>query len=93
VWISNPAFAAVSNKKIDTLVYYPTFNLENINLLSSNLHKADTILLDTCDILCNPNDIVCPDEKENFLSNIENQFEIEYNNKYNNCEQFIFVKK
>jgi len=93
IWISNPTFAVYSDKKIDTLIYYPTFDKERINFLNSDLLNADTILLDTCDILCNPNDKQCPGEKDLFISNIKNNFKINFNNNYGNCEQFIFVRK
>ena len=57
IWISNPAYSLYSDKKIDALIYYSTFNI-----LNSNLLNADTVLLDTCDIPCNPNDLKCREE-------------------------------
>ena len=92
VWISNPVFAVNSDKKIDTLIYYPTFNQERFDFLNSNLLNADTILLDTCNIECNPKDFECSNNKKQFLSNIENQFKINYNNNYGKCEQYVFVR-
>ncbi|MFH0868049.1 MAG: glycosyltransferase family 39 protein [Candidatus Woesearchaeota archaeon] len=93
IWISNPVYAAYSDKKIGELVYYPVFNADKINSLNSKLGKADVVLLDTCDLLCNPDDTECQKRKENFLNNIRNKFEIDFNNKYGNCEQFIFSKR
>ena len=90
IWISSPVYAVYSDKKTDTLIYYPTFNKEKIDFLNSNLPNADAILLDTCDIPCHPDDLECKQEKENFLNNIKSQFKIRYNNEYGDCEQLIF---
>ena len=92
IWISNPVYAVYSDKKIDALIYYPTFNRERANFLNSNLLNANTILLDTCDIPCHPGDLECPAGKEKFINNIKNQFKTDYSRKYANCEQFIFTR-
>lgn len=92
IWISNPAYAVYSDKKIDTLIYYPAFNKEKIEFLNSNLQNADTILLDTCDIPCHPNELECPAEKEKLINNIKSQFKTDYSRKYGNCEQLISIK-
>ncbi|MBI2135106.1 glycosyltransferase family 39 protein [Candidatus Woesearchaeota archaeon] len=89
IWISNPAYAAYSDKKIDTLIYYPAFDRQRADFLNSNLLNADTILLDTCDIPCHPMDSECQREKENFINNAKNQFKAHYSRKYGSCEQII----
>jgi len=90
VWVSNPVYAIFSDENIDELIYYPVFDQEKINFLNTNLKNVDAILLDTCDILCNPNDEVCSKAKNKLISNMKNQFKIDYVNIYEECEQFIF---
>jgi hypothetical protein len=73
-------------------MYYPAFNKDKIDFLNSNLEKINIILLDTCNLLCNPEDYSCFGEKEIFLSNLKEKFKMSYNNKYGNCQQYIFSK-
>jgi hypothetical protein len=92
VWVSNPVHAVYSDAKIGELMYYPAFNKDKIDFLNSNLEKINIILLDTCNLLCNPEDYSCFGEKEIFLSNLKEKFKMSYNNKYGNCQQYIFSK-
>lgn len=93
LWISNPTQIINYDGEINNLIYYPIFNKEKIDDLNEILVNADTIFLDTCDVLCNPMDTICPNEKEKFLINLKNTFDVKHNIKYGECEQFIFRKK
>jgi len=92
IWITNPIYAIKSDNKIDTLMYYPSFDAERSNLLNSKLQDVDTIFLDTCDILCSPDDEVCSNSKFGLLFNIKEKFNIVFSEEYDDCERFIAVK-
>lgn len=90
IWISSPIMAAHSNKKIDMLIYYPIFNEERFDFLGSELSEANTLFIDTCDILCVPDDLQCPKESKAFLSKVKNQFKTVFKIEYNDCSQYVF---
>lgn len=90
LWISNPNYALHYEGKVHNLMYYPIFDANKAEQLESN--DADTILMDTCDLECRPNDIACQQEKEELISIIKENFRMDYNKKYGNCKKYIFAK-
>jgi len=92
IWISNPIFALFSDKKIDELIYYPTLNAEKFNILKNKLNVADSILIDTCDLVCEPKATSCNSEKIQFLKLIKNNLNTVYSEKVDGCERIIFRK-
>ena len=91
LWISNPAYVLHYEGKVHNLMYYPVFDSGKISSAFSSLQEADTILVNTCDLECPPFDLGCPMKKEELLSMIKGNFEIEYF-KEGNCGQYIFAK-
>lgn len=89
IWISNPGFLVYSNKKTDTLIYYPTFDSERAAYLQQNTDNAKHILLDTCDIPCPPIDKECEKEKKELIQNLKKEFNVYYNST-GVCEKYIF---
>lgn len=92
IWISNPAFALYTDKKINELIYYPAFNTAKYNELKSKLKQGNHVLVDTCDIACEPVAAACQSEKEEFLSLLEESFSQAYYSKIGNCRKVIFAK-
>ena len=92
IWISNPSFALYTDKKINELIYYPTFNTAKYNELKNKFKQGSHVLIDTCDIACEPVAAACQKEKVEFLSLLEENFNRAYYSKLGNCQQFIFTK-
>src|SRR3989338_3367720 len=92
IWISSPVSAVFSDKKINELIYYPAFNAEKFNQIKHNINHANHVLLDACDIACEPVALSCQEEKSEFLNLLKNNFNAVYYNKIGACEQFIFRK-
>jgi len=92
IWISNPAFAVYSDKKIDELVYYPTFNHDKFVFLRDNLENAEHVLLNTCDLYCEPYNEFCKGDKIELISLLKSDFDEVFYNKENGCEDYIFRK-
>ena len=92
VWISNPIIAALSDRKIDELIYYPVFNKQKKKELIINSNEADYIFLDSCDLACKPSDIDCENNKKELINFFKNKFIIKYSSELNECKQFVFVK-
>ena len=92
IWISNPVFALYTDKKINELLYYPTFNTVKYNELKNKFKQGSHVLIDTCDIACEPVAAACPKEKAEFLTLLEENFNQVYHSKIGNCRQFIFTK-
>ena len=84
--------AIYADKKISELIYYPTFNTEKYNKLKNNLNQADIILIDTCDLACEPIALNCQKQKSAFINLLKENFNQEKENKINSCQQFIFRK-
>ena len=92
IWISNPVFAVYSDKKIDELVYYPTFNHDKFVFLKENLDKAENVLINTCDLYCEPYNEFCLEDKAELVELLKNNFEIVFSEKEGKCESYIFRK-
>ncbi len=90
VWISNPVFAVYSDKKIDELMYYPTFNHDKFVFLKNNLLSAGNVLINTCDLYCEPYNEFCEGDKIELISLLKNDFYEVFYNKENGCESYIF---
>jgi 4-amino-4-deoxy-L-arabinose transferase-like glycosyltransferase len=89
VWTSSPLYTVYFDKKVE-IIYYPTFDNEKMASLLSN---KGVVLLDTCNIWCDPNSNECSTYKEDFMTRVKNNFETKYYNKDKNCEQYILVRK
>jgi len=92
IWLSNPIYSVFSNKKIDELMYYPTFNHDKFLELSSNLNKASNVLINTCDLYCEPYNNLCSIDKNEFIRLLKNNFEIVYYGTEEECESYILRK-
>lgn len=92
VWISNPLFAVNSDKKINELMYYPTFSHNKFLSLKANLDIADNILIDTCDLHCEPYNKFCKKDKTELINLLKTNFDTAYNKKEFECESYIFRK-
>ncbi len=93
IWISNPAIAVLSDKKISNLMYYPTLNEEKSNELIQDYKNADFIFVDFCDLACKPNDVKCEENKINLLKLFMERLNIIYSANAGGCRQFIFNKQ
>ncbi|HJN56730.1 MAG: glycosyltransferase family 39 protein [Candidatus Woesearchaeota archaeon] len=92
LWISNPAFIVFSDAKADELVYYPAYNSDKIDDLMLNVDNADTILLNTCDLLpCPPNDSDCDKKSSDFIDNLKQKFATSSYSKNRDCKYYIFT--
>ncbi|NQV08352.1 glycosyltransferase family 39 protein [Candidatus Woesearchaeota archaeon] len=92
IWTSNPLFFTYSDKKAAELIYYPLFNSEKAMMLRNKLNTANHILIDNCDLECPPTDNNCEDEKKLLFKDIETNFNQEYFDVKNGCEEYIFSK-
>jgi len=92
IWISNPAIAVSSDKKIDNLMYYPIFNEEKSNELMQDYKNADFIFVDFCDLACRPNDTKCDESKNNILNIFRKHLTTIYSSDIEGCRQFVFSK-
>ena len=91
LWISNPAFIAHSDLKVNNLIYYPLYNSKKINELAVNIGNAKHILINTCDLLpCPSSDIFCDQKHDDFINLLKNNFNIELFSKNKQCEYYIF---
>ena len=92
IWISSPVSAVYTNKKIEELIYYPSFNSEKYNELKNRVMQGKHILIDTCDIMCEPNALTCENESSQFLETLKENYTKIFYNQVENCEQFIFSR-
>lgn len=92
IWSSNPILSLYTNNRINELVYYPTFNEEKFNHLKNNIQSSDTVFYDSCDILCEPIVSNCNQNKLELVELFKKDLNIEYEGKFNECQQFIFIK-
>ena len=91
IWVSSPIYLVKTDKRASELVYYPIFNEKRAKELSTKLNEADVILLNTCDILCNPGDSGCPAAKGEFIEKLKQNFKTDYYRKIERCEKYIFT--
>jgi len=92
LWISNPSFIAYTDAKAGELVYYPLYNTEKIKELKENIREAKYVLINSCDIMpCPPYEETCATEHEEFIALLINNFKAELNEKYGNCDYYIFT--
>lgn len=92
IWISSPVMAVNSDKRIEKLAYYPYFS-QNPNALIKESENADFVLIDICDLECNPFDSKCEKSRRELILYFQQEFETAYSSKINNCEQFAFQKQ
>lgn len=92
IWISNPILALYTDKKIEELIYYPTFDTEKYNELKNKMKQSNHILIDTCDIACEPIALNCIEEKSEFLILLKENLNQVYFDNLGDCKQFIFNK-
>jgi len=87
IWVSSPVFAVHSDKKA-VPIYYDVFSSEKITELQ-NSAKPDYILIDTCDLVCPPDDTLCPKMKDDFFNSLKKNFDQTFYEKIDDCERFI----
>ncbi len=76
IWISNPGIVAVTDLKIDELMYYPVFDFNKASRLLERLPEAGYIILDSRALACRPkNDRACEDAKQLLVKRIKGEFE------------------
>lgn len=90
IWVSSPIIAAESDKGIGRLFYYPVFG-QDLNKLLEESASADYILMDACDLGCNPNDLKCGSSKKEMISFFRQKFDEIYSMQ-GECPQFGFRK-
>ncbi|MBI2652296.1 glycosyltransferase family 39 protein [Candidatus Woesearchaeota archaeon] len=88
IWISNPLIPLYSNDKSANLMYYPTPNETNKEMLITD--KSDFVFVDTCDLVCNLDDINCRNSWPKIINSLKNKMKTEFAIKNNECEQYIF---
>jgi len=93
VWISNPSFIVNTKLKADKLIYYPLYYGDTIIELQKDKDNAETILINSCDILpCPPWDDSCYIEHTNFINLLKKEFKTSYFETFGECEYYIFTK-
>jgi len=92
IWVSNPIISEYSNKKISNLMYYPFFDYKKKKELMKESDKADFIFADSCDLACNPSDILCESSKNSLFEQFKRKFRTAYSSKASQCWQFVFHK-
>ena len=91
IWISNPIFIINSDKKADNLMYYPTFNHDKFLELKSKINEADNVLINTCDLYCEPYNNLCESDKEELINLLKNSLKVVFE-KEGECNSYIFKK-
>lgn len=86
IGVTSPLYALYSNEKISGLYHYPSHKF-----LSK--FSADTVLYNTCDMLCPPRGLnpLCEDERE-ALSNTLSKFRKIYEKEANSCTYRILIR-
>jgi asparagine N-glycosylation enzyme membrane subunit Stt3 len=92
IWITNPLYILETNKKAE-LIYYWTFDAERARQLQGEMSGAKHILLNECDIPCQPWNDGCPEEKQKFISMIQKNFEQIYYKENSGCDYYILAKE
>ena len=94
LWISNPSFILLADKRADELIYYPLYNSTKAIELRKRIQSAKHILINTCDLLpCPPWDDSCYPETENMIKEFRQKFELAHYEKSGGCEYSIFRQK
>ena len=91
LWISNPAFIVYSDYKA-SLLYYPAFNLDKIQELETKILGAKHVLINSCDLYCEPYFKDCEERKADFIGFLKTKFKIVFYEKKEECENYIFRK-
>lgn len=92
IWITNPLYALYSDGKIEGLLYF--YSSEKLTgFVGKNKDKVDTILFNSCDIPCPPEemDSLCGESRKALDAVISN-FEQIYEKEINSCKYQIFRK-
>ena len=92
IWVTNPIYAVYSDKKISELMYFPVFDDKKISELASESDKAEHILLNSCDLYCEPYFGGCEEKKNDFIGLLKTKFEAVFYEKEGGCESYIFEK-
>jgi len=92
VWVSNPAFIAFSDKKVDELIYYPLYDSRKTDSLEQNAANANLILINTCDIQCPEKDESCNNRHSAFIGSLKRNFSLEGYAENGQCIYYIFKK-
>lgn len=91
IWISNPSFIALTNKKADELIYYPIYNSTKAKYLQSKINDASLVMFNTCDVMpCHPDDKRCILETEKLIGAFSKNLRLMHNSTYNGCNYLIF---
>jgi 4-amino-4-deoxy-L-arabinose transferase-like glycosyltransferase len=91
LWISNPAFIAYSDYKAE-LLYYPKMDLNMLDILEVDIVDAESILVNTCDIACQPSDPICEANVRQFIESMKENFELVSSDNFWDCELYVFEK-
>jgi 4-amino-4-deoxy-L-arabinose transferase-like glycosyltransferase len=90
IWVSNPVFAVDADYRIGNLMYYPTFNHEKFLSLKEKIGAAGHVLLNTCDLYCEPYNSFCEDDKRELVSLLKSSLNEVFYKKEGECESYIF---
>jgi hypothetical protein len=91
IWISNPSFIVYSDYRAE-LLYYPKMDLNMLDILEVDIADAESILVNTCDIACQPSDPVCEANVKQFIQSMKENFELVSSGNFWDCELYIFEK-
>lgn len=92
IWITNPSFIVFSDKKAEELVYYPLYNSVRSKELQTKIDTAQSVLINTCDILpCPPADD-CLEETEEMIGLLNEKLRLVYYGGHGECRHYIFEK-
>lgn len=95
IWTTNPLVNLYISKKVN-LLYYPLYTTEKITTFDEYVGKKPRnigyIFLDTCGggMTCSPEDQQCPKKTAEFINNLNEHFNIAYNESFGNCDYSIF---
>ncbi len=91
IWISNPSMIVYSDYRAKELMYYPTFNHAKFLELESKIDSADMVLLNTCDLYCEPYNDFCENDKNKLVNLIGMKMLIYKFEDRNACRKYIFI--
>lgn len=92
VWISNPVYLIFSDKKAGELMYYPTFNHDKFRFLIEKKDLARHILLNLCDLYCEPYNAYCENDKSELITSLEKEFKLVDSQEVHGCRSYIFAR-
>jgi len=91
LWISNPSFIVFSKNKAEELIYFPLYDSEKIDKLTTSIGNVEHILINTCDLLpCPPHDTSCSQKHNDFIDLLKGKFNLRTYSQNNQCEYYIF---